>query len=108
MMTAAHLAVLSEGLALAEKNGFDLGQIAPLILNGPSGSPVVQMKMPRLIERRYDDTDFSLRWMLKDVRYALALADSGLHDNRSDCRGYPRPASRAERSGFPRWPSAAN
>jgi 3-hydroxyisobutyrate dehydrogenase len=80
MMTAAHLAVLADGLALAEKSGFDLQQIAPLILNGPSGSPVVQMKMPRVAERRYDDTDFSLRWMLKDVRYALALAEKcGLH-----------------------------
>jgi 3-hydroxyisobutyrate dehydrogenase-like beta-hydroxyacid dehydrogenase len=52
-----------------------LQQIAPLILSGPSGSPVIQMKMPRVTERRYDDTDFSLRWMLKDVRYALALAE---------------------------------
>ncbi len=75
MMTAAHLAVLAEGLALAEKTGFDLQQIAPLILNGPSGSPVIHMKMPRIAEHRYDDTDFSLRWMLKDVRYALALAE---------------------------------
>lgn len=75
IMTAAHLAALAEGLALAEKNGFDLQQIAPLILNGPSGSPAVQMKLPRIAERRYDDTDFSLRWMLKDVRYALALAE---------------------------------
>jgi 3-hydroxyisobutyrate dehydrogenase len=75
MMTATHMAVLAEGLALAEKAGFDIDQIAPLILNGPSGSPVVHMKMPRLTGRRYDDTDFSLRWMLKDVRYALALAE---------------------------------
>jgi 3-hydroxyisobutyrate dehydrogenase len=79
MMTAAHLAALAEGVALAEATGFDLQQVAPLILNGPSGSPAVQMKLPRIAERRYDDTDFSLRWMLKDVRYALALAEqSGL------------------------------
>lgn len=75
MMTAMSLVAISEGLAMAEKAGFDVQQVAPLILNGPASSPAVQMKMPRLIERRYDDTDFSLRWMEKDMRYALALAE---------------------------------
>lgn len=75
MMTAVSLAVISEGLALAERAGFDPQQIAPLILSGPASSPVAQGKMPRLTERRYDDTDFSVRWMRKDMRYALALAE---------------------------------
>jgi 3-hydroxyisobutyrate dehydrogenase len=74
MMTAMSLVAVSEGLALAEKAGFDLQQVAPLILNGPASSPAIQMKMPRLTERRYDDPDFSLRWMHKDMRYALVLA----------------------------------
>ena len=34
---------------------------------------MVQSKAPRILERRYDDIDFALRWLLKDVRYALAL-----------------------------------
>lgn len=74
MMTAMSLAAVSEGLALAEKAGFDVQQVAPLILNGPASSPAVQMKMPHITERRYDNTDFSLRWMAKDMRYALVLA----------------------------------
>jgi 3-hydroxyisobutyrate dehydrogenase-like beta-hydroxyacid dehydrogenase len=27
------------------------------------------------MENRYEDTDFSLNWMHKDIRYALALAE---------------------------------
>ncbi|MFN8372915.1 MAG: NAD(P)-dependent oxidoreductase [Anaerolineae bacterium] len=75
MMTAVHLAALAEGVRLAEKAGLDMEQVRELILNSPSNSPVVNMKLPRLLERRFDNTDFSLRWMHKDIRYALALAE---------------------------------
>jgi 3-hydroxyisobutyrate dehydrogenase len=75
MMTAVHMAAVGEGLALAEKAGLDMQQVAQMIINGPAGSPAVKMKMPRLTEHQYDNTDFSLRWMYKDVRYALGLAE---------------------------------
>lgn len=76
MMGAAHLAIASEGLALAGKAGIDLAQAVELIKTGVSASPMVLNKIARLSERRYDTPDFSLKLMLKDVGYAEALARS--------------------------------
>ena len=75
MMAAVHLAALAEGLALAEQAGLDLQQLVPLINNGAVNSNMVKGKLPRMIERRYDDPDFILKWMQKDVRYALQLGE---------------------------------
>lgn len=75
MMGAVHAACAAEGLAMAEAAGLDIQAIAPLILEGPAASRMVQMKLPRMVERRYDETDFSLKWMEKDVVYAMALAE---------------------------------
>jgi 3-hydroxyisobutyrate dehydrogenase len=74
VMGAAHLAVLSEGLALAGKAGIDLKQAAELIKAGVSASPMVLNKIGRMSEGRYGEPDFSLKLMLKDVAYAEALA----------------------------------
>jgi 3-hydroxyisobutyrate dehydrogenase len=74
VMGAAHLAVLSEGLALAGKAGIDLTQAAELIKAGVSASPMVLNKIGRMSEGRYGEPDFSLKLMLKDVAYAEALA----------------------------------
>ncbi len=80
MMAAVQLAALAEGLTLAEKAGIDMQQAAQLIGASASGSPIVNGKLPRMMEQRYGDTDFSLQWMHKDVRYALGLAGQfGLH-----------------------------
>jgi 3-hydroxyisobutyrate dehydrogenase len=75
MMLAVHVATAAEAMALAVRAGFDPAQTAGLIANGPAGSFIVQMKMPRLSERRFDAADFALRNMLKDSRYALALGE---------------------------------
>jgi 3-hydroxyisobutyrate dehydrogenase len=75
MMLAVHVATAAEAMALAARAGFDPAQTAGLIANGPAGSFIVQMKMPRLSERRFDAADFALRHMLKDSRYALALGE---------------------------------
>jgi 3-hydroxyisobutyrate dehydrogenase len=75
MMLAVHIATASEAIALAGKAGFDPAQTASLIQNGPAASGIVQMKMPRFAERRFDAADFALRHMLKDSRYALALGE---------------------------------
>jgi 3-hydroxyisobutyrate dehydrogenase len=76
IMGAAHLAVVSEALALAAKAGIDLAQAAELIKTGVSASPMVLNKIGRISERRYDAPDFLLKLMLKDVGYAEALAKS--------------------------------
>lgn len=75
MMAAVHLAAVSEGVVLAEKAGLNIQQVASLIVNSATASPIVQGKMHRLTERQYDNTDFALRWMHKDTRYALTLAE---------------------------------
>lgn len=74
MMNAVQVSALAEGLALAEAAGIDREQAAALIRSGASISPIVQAKLPRMLERRYEDTDFALKWMLKDVTYAAELA----------------------------------
>ncbi len=75
MMLAVHIAAAAEAIALAEKAGFDHAKTLQLIANGPTGSGIVNFKMPRFSERRFDAADFALRHMLKDARYALALGD---------------------------------
>ncbi len=75
MMLAVHVAAAAEAISLAATAGFDRAQTASLIANGPAGSAIVQMKMPRFTERRFDEADFALRHMLKDSRYALALGE---------------------------------
>ncbi|MBX3081315.1 MAG: NAD(P)-dependent oxidoreductase [Anaerolineae bacterium] len=76
MMTAVHIAALAEGLTLAEKAGLNMQQVAKLIPTSATSSPSVKGKMPRMLEHRYGDTDFSLRWMQKDVNYALELGET--------------------------------
>lgn len=73
MMIAVHTAALAEAVALAEAMGMDMSQVVPMILNGAGASMIVQNKLPRMMEHRYDDTDFALQWMQKDARYAIAM-----------------------------------
>lgn len=74
MMGAIHVACLAQALKMAEAAGLDLNAVAPLVVNGPVYSRIVSMKLPRMVERRYDETDFSLKWMHKDARYGVELA----------------------------------
>jgi 3-hydroxyisobutyrate dehydrogenase len=76
MMAAVQIAALSEGLALAERAGLNIEQLVPLINEGAINSGVVKGKLPRILEHRYDDADFALKWMQKDVRYALELGEA--------------------------------
>jgi 3-hydroxyisobutyrate dehydrogenase len=75
MMAAVHLAVLAEGLALAEKTGLDVQQVAALTSDSASASPMVKGKLPRIMEHNYSDPDFALSNILKDVTYAGILAE---------------------------------
>jgi len=75
-LIAAQIASLAEAVSLARKAGFTAEQISNLILNGSSASPIVQIKLPRMLERNFEETDFALYLMVKDVRYAMDLATS--------------------------------
>ena len=75
-LIAAQTAALAEALDVAGKAGFKPEQISALILAGAAASPIVKGKLPRMLKHDYDRTDFALYLMLKDARYAAALAGS--------------------------------
>ncbi len=75
MMAAVHAAALAEGLTFADQAGLDMNTVRQLIPASAFSSPMVLGKAPRMLDRQYDDTHFALKWMAKDVRYALRLGD---------------------------------
>ncbi len=75
-LIAAQTAALAEALDVAGKAGFKPEQISALILAGAAASPIVKGKLPRMLAGDFDKTDFALYLMLKDARYATALAQS--------------------------------
>jgi 3-hydroxyisobutyrate dehydrogenase len=75
-LIAVQTAALAEALEVAEKAGFNKERIADLILASAAASPIVKIKLPRMLEREFEPMDFALHLMLKDARYAADLAHS--------------------------------
>ena len=75
-LAAGQIAALAEALAVAKKAGFRDEQISELILGGAPASPIVKLKLPRMLAQDFEPTDFALHLMLKDARYATALAEA--------------------------------
>jgi 3-hydroxyisobutyrate dehydrogenase len=75
-LIAAQTAALAEALEVAEKAGFNKEQISDLILTSAAASPIVKIKLPRMLAQDFEPTDFALNLMLKDARYAAALAEA--------------------------------
>ena len=75
MMGAVHMAALSEGVAMAERAGLNMEMVAQAISSGATSSPVVRGKAPQVIARDHADAHFALRWMHKDLTYAMRAAD---------------------------------
>jgi 3-hydroxyisobutyrate dehydrogenase len=74
LILAAQILVTGEGIALAERSGLDLSLVADSIQAGAMASPIVKTKLPFILKRDFADTNFALRWMLKDLRYGLEYA----------------------------------
>jgi 3-hydroxyisobutyrate dehydrogenase len=72
---AIHLQALSEGLVIAERAGLNMDAVLEAVLSGAASSPMVKGKAARVIDRDYEDVHFSIRWMYKDLTYALRAAD---------------------------------
>jgi len=72
---AIHLQALSEGLVMAERAGLNMGAVLEGVLSGAASSPMVKGKAERIIKREYEDVHFTIRWMYKDLTYALRAAD---------------------------------
>jgi 3-hydroxyisobutyrate dehydrogenase len=75
-LAAGQIAALAEALEVAKKAGFKNETISELILGGAPASPIVKLKLPRMLARDFEPADFALNLMLKDARYAAALAQS--------------------------------
>jgi 3-hydroxyisobutyrate dehydrogenase len=75
-LAAGQIAALAEALEVAKKAGFRNEQISELILGGAPASPIVKLKLPRMLAGDFEPADFALILMLKDARYAAALAQS--------------------------------
>ncbi len=75
-LIAAQTAALAEAVDVANKAGFKPEQVSDLILSSAAVSPIVKMKLPRMLAGDFDQTDFALYLMLKDARYAAALGHS--------------------------------
>jgi 3-hydroxyisobutyrate dehydrogenase len=75
-LIAAQTAALAEALEVAKKAGFRDEQISDLILGGAAASPIVKLKLPRMLAQDFEPADFALHLMLKDARYATTLANS--------------------------------
>ncbi len=75
MVAATHIAALGEGLALAQSAGLDPAVVTQTLASGAVASPVVKNKLPFAAARQYGDVHFALRWMRKDLTYALQLAN---------------------------------
>jgi 3-hydroxyisobutyrate dehydrogenase len=98
-LIAAQIAALAEALDVARKAGFRPVQISSLILNGAASSPIVKLKLPSMLAGDFEPTDFALHLMLKDARYATALAQS-LGAPADMISGAVEAFARAEAKGF--------
>ncbi len=70
LLAGTQVALLAEGLLLAERAGLDMDKVVPILINGAPGSPIVKGAAARIVARDYT-TNFALRWMHKDLTYAL-------------------------------------
>jgi 3-hydroxyisobutyrate dehydrogenase len=93
MLVAAQVAAAGEALALAEKLGLDMSIAGPTLASGAAGSPSVKGKMAAMLSHDHHDRHFALRWMNKDVVYALRAAEE---------TGMSLPVTEAARAQFER------
>lgn len=91
MMAAAQVVALGEGIALAVKAGLNMDKVLQAVNDGVLASTVVKLKTPNIIARKHDDVLFALRWMHKDMTYALHIGDE---------LGVPLPVSAEVREMF--------
>ncbi len=71
MMAAVHIAALGEGVAMAERAGLNMETVSQAIAIGTTSSPIVKNKVAAIVAHEFADVHFALRWMHKDLTYAL-------------------------------------
>lgn len=75
LVGAVQIAGAAEGLALAERAGLDLDQVASALAGGQAASPQVVRNSRRMADADHDDVVFSGRLRHKDTAYAMQLAE---------------------------------
>ena len=73
LISACTIQAISEAMAISSSYGISAEQFTEAVSSNACGSPLSALKMPSMAAGEYD-THFSLDNMLKDSRFALALA----------------------------------
>ncbi len=77
LMGAVQIAAAAEGLAMAERAGLDIAQVADAICKGAASSPQVIRNVKLMLAANFDkDVTFTGKLRLKDTLYGTALAKS--------------------------------
>ncbi len=75
LMGAVQIAGAAEGMALAERAGLDLDQVAAALASGQAASPQVVRNTARMASGEHEDVVFSGRLRRKDAAYGVRLAE---------------------------------
>lgn len=76
LLGAIQIASVAEGMAFAERAGLELRTVAEAIAGGQAASPQVVRNARRIVDGNHEqDVSFTPELRLKDVRYALQLAN---------------------------------
>lgn len=76
LLGAIQIASVAESMAIAERAGLDLHTVAEAIASGQAASPQVVRNARRIVDGNHDENVlFTPELRLKDVRYAVQLAD---------------------------------
>jgi 3-hydroxyisobutyrate dehydrogenase-like beta-hydroxyacid dehydrogenase len=73
-MLGTTMAVFAEGLVLGQSLGLPLRTLLEAILGGPVAAPFMEAKRKRIENGNFEDADFSLRWLQKDLHLASVSA----------------------------------
>jgi 3-hydroxyisobutyrate dehydrogenase len=74
-LSGSQVAALAEALSLIERSGLDLEKSLGVLTEGAPGSPLVKLISGRMVAHQYEP-NFVLRLMAKDLRYAVAEAET--------------------------------
>jgi 3-hydroxyisobutyrate dehydrogenase-like beta-hydroxyacid dehydrogenase len=68
------MAAFAEGLVLGESLGLSREVLFEALLSGPAAAPFLSVKRQRIENGNYEEADFPLRWLQKDLHLAAVSA----------------------------------